>query len=116
MAKNLAEETLPITITAARSRLFDLIEEILTGRRSHVELSHRGFDDNVVMVRKGDLDALQADLAALRAQIGVEPRPLRGYATLNGDPEQFLARIRAEQAELARRKLASILTDDAAEA
>lgn len=116
MAKKLAEEMLPITITAARGRLFDLIEEILTGRRSRVELSHRSFDDHVVMVRKRDLDALDADLAALRACIGVEPRTLRGYATLNGDPEQFLPRIRAEQDELARLKLASILGDDAGEA
>jgi hypothetical protein len=35
-------------------------------------------------------------------------RPLRGDATLNGDPDEFLARLRAEQAELARRKMDEI--------
>ncbi len=116
MVKNLAEELLPITITAARSRLFDLIEEILTGRRSRVELSHRSFDEHVVMVRKRDLDALDADLAALRARIGSEPRPLRGLGTLHGDLDQFLTDSRARQAELARLKRASLSSDEPAEA
>lgn len=109
MSKKRTEDVLPITITAARGRLFDLIEEILTGQRSRVELSHRSFDEHVVMVRKGHLEALDADIAALRAQVGIEPRPLRGYATLHADPDVFLAQDRAEQAELARAKLDSIL-------
>jgi hypothetical protein len=100
-------EVLPIT--AARSRLFDLVEEVLTGRRARVELSHRSYDEHVVLVRKREIEGLQADLDALRARVGVEPRPLRGYATLHADPEVFLAQDRAEQAELARAKLDSIL-------
>ncbi len=46
---------------------------------------------------------------AKRNEISV--RPLRGYATLNGDPDEFLPRMRAEQAELARRKMAEIFDD-----
>src|SRR5215213_3399145 len=111
MVKKSSGDVLPIT--AARSRLFDLIEEILTGRRSRVELSHRSFDEHVVMVRKADLDAMDADLAALRARLGSEPRALRGFATLHEDPDLFLARTRAHQAELARQKLASLLNADA---
>lgn len=116
MTKKPAEDTLPITITAARSRLFDLTEEILTGQRSRVELSHRSFDDHVVMVRKADLDALDADIAALRAQIGGEPRPLRGFGALLVEPDQVLARSRARQAELVQAKRASLLGGDAVEA
>jgi hypothetical protein len=116
MAKKNPEDVLPITITAARGRLFDLIEEILTGRRSRVELSHRSFEEHVVMVRKGDLDALHADIAALRAQVRTEPRPLRGFGILNVDLEQVLAASRAHQAELARLKRASLTSDEAAEA
>jgi hypothetical protein len=111
MVKKSSDDVLPIT--AARSRLFDLIEEILTGRRSRVELSHRSFDEHVVMVRKADLDAMDADLAALRARLGAEPRVLRGFATLHEDADVFLARTRAHQADLARQKLAALLNADA---
>jgi hypothetical protein len=116
MAKKTAEDMLPITITAARGRLFDLIEEILTGRRARVELSHRSFDEHVVMVRKRDLEALYADIAALRAQVRTEPRPLRGFGTLNADLDQVLADSRARQAELARLKRASLISDEPADA
>jgi hypothetical protein len=43
----------------------------------------------------------------------VPVRPLRGYATLIGDPDEFLPRLRAEQAELARKKMAEIFNDTA---
>jgi hypothetical protein len=114
MVQKRTDDVLPVT--AARGRLFDLIEEILTGQRSRVELSHRSFDDHVVMVRKADLDALDADIAALRAQIGSEPRPLRGFGALLVEPDQVLARSRARQGELTRAKRASLLSGDPAEA
>jgi hypothetical protein len=107
MAQKNADDVLPAT--AARGRLFELIEEILTGQRSRIELSHRSFDDHVVMVRKADLEALDADLAALRARMGSEPRPLRGFGALHVEPDQVLVRSRAKQAELARQKRASLL-------
>ena len=107
-----SDDVLPIT--AARGRLFDLIEELLTGRRSRVELSHRSFDDHVVLVRKSDLEALDADIAALRARLGSMPRPLRGFGALYVEPDQVLARSRARQAELARAKRASLLSEDPA--
>lgn len=114
MAQKHADDVLPVT--AARSRLFDLIEEILTGQRSRVELSHRSFNEHVVMVRKADLDALDADIAALRAQIRSEPRPLRGFGALLVEPDQVLVRSRTRQAELAGLKRASMLGGDPAEA
>ena len=114
MAKKQDEDVLPVT--AARGRLFELIEEILTGQRSRVELSHRSFDEHVVLVRKGELVALDAAIAALRAQIRTEPRPLRGFGALLVEPDQVLARSRARQAELARMKRASLIGEDPAEA
>lgn len=102
-----------LPITTARSRLFDLVEEVLTGRRARVELSHRSYDEHVVLVRKREIEGLQADLAALRARVGVEPRPLRGYATLLVDPDEVLVRSRAKQAELAQAKRAKLRDDDA---
>jgi hypothetical protein len=105
-----------LPVTAARTQLFDLVEEVLTGRRSRVELSHRSYDEHVVLIRKREIEGLQADLDALRARVGFEPRPLRGYAKLLADPEVFLAQDRAEQAELAQAKLDSILGGDSGEA
>jgi hypothetical protein len=113
MAHNKTDDVLPTT--AVRSRLFELIEEILTGVRSRLEVSHRSFDEHVVLVRKGHLEALDADLAALRARIGIEARPLRGFGTLHGDLDQFLADSRARQAELVRRKRASLSSDEPSE-
>ncbi|WP_420127459.1 hypothetical protein [Longimicrobium sp.] len=114
MVKKQDGDVLPVT--AARGRLFDLIEEILTGQRSCVELSHRSFDEHVVMVPKGHLEALYADIAALRAQVGIAPRPLRGLGILHEDLDQVLVDSRARQAELARLKRASFSSDEDAEA
>lgn len=107
MGQSRENDVLPIT--AVRSRLFDLVEELLTGQRSAVELSHRSYDERVVLLRKRELDSLRADLAALRAQVGAEPRRLRGYATLHGDAEALLAQVRSEQADLGRAKLDALL-------
>lgn len=101
-----------LPITAARSRLFDLVEEVLTGRRARVELSHRSYDEHVVLVRKREIEGLQADLDALRARVGIEPRPLRGLGTLLVDPDDVLVRSRAKQAELARAKRVKLRGDD----
>jgi hypothetical protein len=100
------DEVLPVT--AARGQLYELVEAVLTGRRAKVELSHRGYDEHVLLVRKGELDGLHADNAALRSRVGGEPRPLRGRGKLNVPADQVLARTRARQAELARRKRADI--------
>ncbi|HEY7766857.1 hypothetical protein [Longimicrobium sp.] len=101
-----------LPITAARSRLFDLVEEVLTGRRPRVELSHRSYDEHVVLIRKREIEGLQADLDALRARVGVEPRPLRGLGTLLVDPDDVLVRSRAKQAELERAKRDKLRADD----
>jgi hypothetical protein len=107
MIQRQSDDVLPVT--AARGQLYDLVEAVLTGRKPQVELSHRGYEEHVLLVRKGAIDGLQADVAALRAQIGGDPAPLRGRGRLNRPSDQVLAETRARQGELARTKRAAII-------
>jgi hypothetical protein len=102
-----------IPISSARSRLFDLVGDVLTGRTSRVELSHRDFDEHLLLIRKEEVLGLEADIKALRSRIGPEPRPLRGMGRINGDPEQLVARVRERQAGLAVQKRASLVDEPA---
>ena len=95
-------------ISEARRRLFELVEEVLTGRADRVALSHRGYDDQVLLVRARDLAKLEADLHALRERVGPGPRPLRGLGTLLVAPDQLLVRSRQRQAALAAEKRAAL--------
>ena len=86
-----------VPLTEARARLFQLVEELLTGRRDRVALSHRGHEERVVLLRAGDVDRMEAELAALRRRSAVsEPRPLYGCMTSTEPVEEILADIRAE--------------------
>jgi hypothetical protein len=49
--------TLPVT--AARARLFELVEDVLTGRASRVELSHRGYEEHVLLIRQSEIEGLE---------------------------------------------------------
>ncbi len=111
MAANYGDEALPVT--TARSRLFELVEDVLTGRTSRVELAHRGYKEHVVLLRKGELEGLEADLAALRARAAPEPRPLRGLGRLSIEPDQVLVRSRGRQAQLVAAKRASLQREGA---
>lgn len=91
-------------VTTARARLFDLVDDLLSGRSSRIELSHRNHDEHVVLMRKEEVEGMEADLHALRSRLGPEQRPLRGLGKLNVEPEQILVRTRARQAELAAGK------------
>jgi hypothetical protein len=97
-----------VPISEARRRLFELVEEVLTGRADRVALSHRGYADQVLLVRARDLAKLEADLSALRERLGPEPRPLRGLGTLLVDPDQVLVGVRQRQAALAAEKRAAL--------
>lgn len=111
MPANYEDEALPVT--TARSRLFELVEELLTGRTARIELMHRGYQEHVVLLRKGELEGLEADLAALRARTAPEPRPLRGLGRLGVEPDQVLARSRERQARLAAAKRDSLHVEGA---
>lgn len=109
MGSKRQDRTEALPVTTARAHLFDLVEDVLTGRRSRVELSHRNYDEHVLVIRKAEVEGLEADLKAVRSRIGPEPRPLQGMGRLNVDPEQILIRVRERQDELAAQKRASLL-------
>lgn len=98
----------PMPVTTARARLFDLVEEVLTGRKPRVELSHRGHQEHLILIRKGELEGLEADLAALRSRSGPPARPLRGLGEIHVDPDRGLVRSRERHARLAAVKRAAL--------
>lgn len=106
-----SREAPAVPISEARRRLFELVEELLTGRADRVALSHKGYDERVLLVRARDLIKLEADLAALREQMGPEPRPLRGLGTLLVDADAVLGGARRRQAALAVEKRTAWLAD-----
>ena len=102
----------PVPISVARGRLFELVEEVLDGRVDRIALSHRGRAERVVLVRADVLSRLEAELTALRARVGPEPRPLRGLATITAPVEDILAEVRGRQAGLAAAKRQHLLGDE----
>jgi len=105
-------ESVAIPISFARRRLFELAEDVLTYRSDRVALSHKDYDEQLVLVRASDLAKLDADLAALRKRVGGEPFSLRGIATLTVDAEDVLKDTRKLQDALWRAKLESFRSDD----
>lgn len=108
MIKRAARRSVTVPISVARGRLFELVEDVLEGRADHVALSHKGKTERVVLVRADRLAKLEAELAALRARVGPEPRPLRGLATVHGSADDIVAVVRAPQGRLAADKRAAL--------
>lgn len=96
-----------IPISVARDRLSELAEDVLMRRADRVALSHKPYNEHLVLMRASDLAKMEADLAALQNVTGLEPRPLRGMATIHGDPEEVLTEVRRRQAILWEAKLKS---------
>jgi hypothetical protein len=102
-----------VPLTEARARLFQLVEELLTGRRDRVVLSHREHEEQVVLLRIGDVERMEGELAALRRRNAVsEPRPLWGIATIVGDPETIVEEIRAEANRQAEKRMREFCGDE----
>lgn len=93
-----------IPLTKARVRLFQIVDDVLSGETPRVVLTHRDRGGDVVLIAAAELEKLEGDLAALRAQHGVGP--LRGLAELHAPLERVLGDVRARQRDLASRKLA----------
>lgn len=94
-----------VPVTSARARLFELVEDLLAGRRDRVELTLRAREDSVILMRKSSLRAMEADIQALQGRAGLEVQPLAGLGVLNVAPDQVLAKSRQRQAEqMAARK------------
>ncbi len=97
-----------IPISVARTKLFELAEDVLTYRADRVALSHKDHDEQLVLVRSSDLAKMEADIAALRERAGIVPHSLRGIMRLNVDADEVLTEVRRRQAELWEAKLASL--------
>jgi len=104
MIKRVKQSDHPLPISVARRRLFELVEEVLSGRTDRVALSHRGHAERVVIVRADVFAKLEADLAELRGRTEPEPRTLLGVATLHGPVDEAVAEVRARQHALAEAK------------
>lgn len=110
MSRRTATKTVPIS--EARRRLFEIADDVLTGRAHRVALSHRGRDEQLVLVRARELEKIEAELADLRARVEPAPWSPRGKLKLLVSVDEFdrrFAENRAHQAELAAAKLASIV-------
>ena len=97
-----------LPVTTARSHLYDLVDDVLEGRSARIELSHREHEEHVVLLRKSEIEGLEADLAALRARVGPQSCALRGLGSLRVAPDDVLVRVRRKQAMLAAEKRAAI--------
>ncbi len=100
-----------VPLTEARTRLFRLVEDLLAGRTDRVTLSHRGHDEDVLLVRARDVARLEAEVATLRRRAAPVPRPLRGMGRLVGSDDGFtdaLAAVRADARVAAEQKLAAL--------
>ena len=111
--KSTVNESVAIPISLARGRLFELAEDVLTHRTDRVTMSHREYDEQLVLVRSSDLAKMEADMAALRKS-GAAPFSLRGIGTIIGDPEDVVTETRKRQAVLWEAKLKSF-TDEPGE-
>lgn len=111
MIRRASKTTNVVPLTEARVRLFRLVEDLLAGRADRVALSHRGHDEEVLLVRSGDVVRMEEELAALRRRVAPEPRPLRGLGRLVGDVsvEGVIADIRARDAAVVEAKLGTML-------
>ena len=103
-----------VSLTEARTRLFRLVEDLLTGRTDRVALSHREYDEEVLLVRARDVERMEEEIAQLRERVAPAPRPLRGLGRIvdGAELEDVLAGIRADARALSDAKLGSFATED----
>jgi hypothetical protein len=94
----------PLPLTELRSQLFRLAEEVLSGRRERLELSHRNFSETLVLMRASQLHALEQELTLLRGSAAPAMRPLRGLAHATTPVSVLLAAVRGRQRALSNAK------------
>jgi len=107
-----SKEPIGYTLTEARIRLFRLVEDVLAGRSDSIALSHRGHDEEVLLIRASDVERMRSELAILRKRVGPPPRPLLGMGRIVGAPGNVLAEARLLQNERFDAKLREISGDD----
>jgi len=87
-----------LPLTEARTQLFRLAEDVLSGQVDRVRLTHRSQPDDLLLMRASAVAQLERELADLRSRIAPELRPLSGLGTLLVSDEALLADIAAARA------------------
>jgi len=111
MIEQTGDLRLPMPLTELRARLFRVAESLLSGEVRVVALSHKGHEENLVLLRAATLAALEDELATLRRRSAPEPRPLRGLGRLNRPAEDVIADIRARERTHAIAKQRDMVVD-----
>ena len=107
MAKKKKKETDPLTVSEARAKLFELVEQVADNPDAPVRIEHRNKGQQAVLVNAERYDyLLQAGYGVMR----VQERPFRLFGSMRlGVPEDefdaWLDENRRAQAGLAARKL-----------
>lgn len=90
-----------LPLTAARVGLFRLAQDVLSGEVDRAALTHRGWPEELLLVRASTVAALEAEVATLRARVGPDPRPLLGMATIDESVDDVVGAIRRDAAAAA---------------
>jgi hypothetical protein len=90
-------QSLTIPLTVARTRLFQLAEQLFSGELDRVVLSHRESAESLMLIRSAVVAALEAEVIDLRARSAPTIRPLRGLGRASQPVEDMLRSVRARQ-------------------
>lgn len=90
-----------LPLTEARSQLFRLAEDVLSGAVDRVRLTHRSQPDDLLLMRASAVTQLERELAELRTRMAPEVRPLAGLGTLHVTDDELLEFIAASRSEYA---------------
>ncbi len=96
-----------VPLTEARTQLFRLAEQVLSGEASRVRLSHRSHADDLLMVRASVFEQLEREVAELRRRVAPDVRALANLGALVVDDDEFLEAmldLRADAAVASDRK------------
>lgn len=84
-----------LPLTEARTQLFRLAEEVLSGQVDRVCLTHRSQPDDLLLMRASAVAQLERELADLRTRVAPDARPLAGLASLLVSDDDLLAELAA---------------------
>jgi hypothetical protein len=96
--------TTSLTLSAARPKLFELADDLLSGNVDRVVLTSRGAEQSLVLLTGNALAALEREVRELRDRLSAETRPLRGLGAAVVPVETVIAELRARQHALGERK------------
>jgi hypothetical protein len=85
-----------LALTEARTKLFRVADDLLSGRLDRVVLTSRGADDALVVLRASTLARLESEVARSRAGAGDAIPTLFGLARVEGSVDDLLADVRGE--------------------